>query len=289
MKQQNPQIYGLLGSGISYTLSPAIFRSLFRKYDLPHGYYVFDKRPKDIPAFVKSARLIGIGGFNVTIPFKTEIIRHLDRLHRSAAVCKSVNLVRIIKGAATGYNTDKFGIERVLDRRGVTSFAGKKILVVGAGGTGRAAVCYLQRKRARNITLLNRGKRRLDEMLSDLEIAGRQRGIKAILDNNLSRKLAEYSWDLIFNATPVPSEILLPRSVLSDADLIFESAYSHRKGKIPPGLKIVGGVDMLIYQALSAFELLTGLAISDYDSEMSHLKRRLALEQKKQRRGQKAG
>jgi shikimate dehydrogenase len=275
MRPITPKIFGILGSNISYSLSPRIFRILFDKYNLPHGYFTFDHASRDLPRFVESVRTLGVSAFSVTVPHKCDITQHLDSLHRSAVGCHSVNLVINRKGRLTGHNTDIVGIQKVFADAGVVSFSDLNILIVGAGGTARTALKFFLSKRAKDITIINRSRKRLRIMLSEFSLPADGGWIRAYQKTGLNTKLKGMEWDLVFNATPVATSKLLPKSILQHKLLVFEAAYAGQSMATPRSRAVIGGIDMLLYQALRGFEIMTGCKIEDYKKEKSALKRKL--------------
>jgi len=274
MKEKS-HIYGILGSGISYTLSPAIFSLLFRKFKLNDGYFVFDCEKKNLKRFVDSAKLLGVSGFNVTMPFKNSIIRHLNSLDRESDTCQSVNLVISRRNGLKGYNTDIFGIDSVFRDSGITSFSQKRILVIGAGGTGRTALTYFQKKKATDITVINRNRKRLELMLNDLGVTMGSRKLHSFHAACIKTSLEDFRWDVILNATPVPTEKIVSSKEIDSGTYIFEAAYSFSNRQSVRSLTIHGGYDMLIYQALRSFEIMTGERVGDYSKMKRSIRRKL--------------
>ncbi len=275
MRPITPKIFGILGSNISYSLSPQIFRILFDKYNLSHGYFTFDHASRDLPGFIESVRTLGVSAFSVTVPHKCDIMQHLDSLHRSAVGCRSVNLVVNRNGRLTGHNTDIVGIQKVFADAGVVSFSDLNILIVGAGGTARTALRFFLSKRAKDITIINRGRKRLRIMLSEFSLPADGGWIRAYQKTRLNTKLKGVEWNLVFNATPVATSKLLPKSIMQHRPLVFEAAYADRGVAVERSRPVIGGIDMLLYQALKGFEIMTGCKIGDYKKEKSALKRRL--------------
>lgn len=277
MKMTRPRVFGVLGSKISYSLSPQIFRMLFDKFRLPHGYFFFDIRPNKLVKFIESARLLDVAGFSVTIPFKCTIMQHLDRTHSSAKYCRAVNLVSVRNGKLIGYNTDIVGVEQVLRQAKVPSLKKKRILIIGAGGTARVMLGYAVSCEPSEVSIVNRGRKRLKEMLSVFGIENGSNGIQAHQLTGLRDKLKGSTWDIVFNATPIATERIIPAATIRSAAVVFEAAYGLRSRKLPPGTRVIGGIDMLIFQALRGFEILTGIKIENYRRERSAIKRKLVV------------
>lgn len=124
----------VLGSGIGYSLSPTIFAELFRLYNDNAVYSIMDvDNLSDIVEISKAA-----DGFNVTKPFKTEIIKYLSCNYSD---CGSVNTVTTHNMA--GYSTDGDGFLFDLERN-FSGAASSEVLVLGYGGAARACVSALK-------------------------------------------------------------------------------------------------------------------------------------------------
>jgi len=274
MKKRTPKIFGILGRDISYSLSPSVFEYLFKKHGLPHGYYLFDIADRSPERFVESVKLLGVAGFNVTVPFKCSIIPYLDALDSSADKCCSVNLVKIHSGILTGYNTDIFGIRSVFEDSNVRSFASSRILIIGAGGTARTALRFFQSKRAKDITIINRSKRRLRSLLQAFDLNRPGGTIRAYESAQLKSRLSDHGWDIVFNATPIPTGKIVPNSAIAGDAVIFEAAYA-KQNRAARNRKVVGGIDMLVYQAIKGFEMFTGKRVADYSRSKAELRKSL--------------
>jgi len=272
MTRHKTKMFGILGGGISYSLSPQIFGILFDKFGLSHGYYLFDIAEKNPKKFIESAKLLGVSGFNITVPFKCSIMSHLDTLNRTASDCHSVNLVKSHNGILTGYNTDIFGIREVFREIGLSACANKRILIIGAGGTGRTALRFFQSKRSKNITIVNRSGMRLRSLLKAFGFDGSSGTVRAFESSRLKTKLGDTEWDVVFNATPVPTEQIIPSSSIGPDSVIFEASYRSNR-RLSFAEKTVGGIDMLIYQALRGFEIFTASKIEDYRALKTEIKR----------------
>lgn len=134
--------FGLLGRNISYSFSQKYFTEKFQKLGLSnHHYEVFDL--KTIDEVLKIFEDESVIGFNVTIPYKEKIIPFLDKLSPEAEKIGAVNVVKIEKGKAVGYNTDAFGFEQtlLLHRKEHQ----KKALILGNGGASKAVKFVLEK------------------------------------------------------------------------------------------------------------------------------------------------
>jgi len=275
MSKISPHLFGVLGHNISYSLSPTIFSHLFSKYGLPHAYGLFDIEPERFWEFIESVRLLNIRGFNITIPFKTDLVQHVDRLDRTAARCGSINTVVNRGGRLVGYNTDGFGISMALKTAGFKDPSGKSVLILGAGGTARTALAYFLQNGISEVSIVNRSRDRLAEMVTSCKLGRKQKRIVALDPENLNSEVDTDGFDVIFNATPIATAKIVPRTILKSSGCLLQASYSVKPGRLPDSLRIASGLDMLIFQAIRSFEVFSGVQVGNYLRLRSFIKRRL--------------
>ena len=127
-KAQKPR-YGLLTGHSKGSLSPFIHGILGNP-----DYLIYKVAPENLERFARS----GINGFNVTMPYKTDVMRYLDVISDEARSVGSVNAVKNVKNVLYGCNTDVYGLADALDRAGM-DISGKKVCILGSGGASKAA------------------------------------------------------------------------------------------------------------------------------------------------------
>src|SRR5436190_12296533 len=141
-------LVGLIGSNIGKSLSPALHEDVFAAAGMVGHYHLMDvsvlsgRRLEDLLA---AARTAGFAGLNITHPFKEAVIPLIDSLSPEAAEIGAVNTVVIDKNGRTmGHNTDRSGFRHAFqDELGEASARDKDILLLGAGGAGRAVAFAL--------------------------------------------------------------------------------------------------------------------------------------------------
>ena len=127
---------GLLGRKLGHSYSPQIHAMMG-----DYSYDLFEKEPEEVGDFVLHGPY---DAMNVTIPYKKDVIPFLDELSSAAVKMGSVNtVVRRPDGTLFGHNTDYFGFTSMVHRSGIC-VAGKKVLVLGSGGTSNTAVKALE-------------------------------------------------------------------------------------------------------------------------------------------------
>lgn len=142
------KVYGLLGRKLGHSWSAPIHAALGCA-----DYRLIELEPEELGAFLARE---DIGGLNVTIPYKRDVMAYCDVLDPMAEAIGSVNtLVRRADGKLYGYNTDAAGFCFMAQRAGI-GFAGKKTLVLGSGGASRTAAACAKRLGAREVVVISR-------------------------------------------------------------------------------------------------------------------------------------
>ena len=182
-------LVGLLGHRISYSASPAMQNAAFRAAGLAGWTYeLFDVAPEELGAAVAALRLPGRAGANVTIPHKQAVIPLLDELDESAHRVGAVNFIRREGERLVGGNTDVAGIRAALEEVG---WRGGRAVILGRGGSARAAAVALQGAALQHVTRDNweeRGERvRAADLVVNCTPLGRQ-GEAVIRPADLPRK-----------------------------------------------------------------------------------------------------
>ncbi len=254
---QNTPIYGIVGTDIGYSLSPAIYRGLFAQKHISAVYNVFDLPDSNLRDFVRSVRLLPLAGFNVTIPHKRAILPLLDRLDFVAEQTQSANLVINRRGKLHGYNTDYEGIRQSLVKRLRMSVKGANVSVIGSGGSAQTAYYFLSSHGARTIRVYHRSPASLLRFGAFARRLPRSSCYHPALLESMIDDLA--GCDLCINCTPAAITDLVDRGALKRVPRIFELRYgtydlvkrSHLRGNY-----------MLAVQASQNFRIMTGQEIA---------------------------
>lgn len=232
---------GLLGRKLGHSYSPQI-----HKYLGSYSYDLFEKEPEEIEDFLRNGNFTGI---NVTIPYKKDVIPFLDELSPTAVKMGSVNtVVRRSDGSLFGHNTDYFGFTSLVHRSGV-SVSGKKVLVLGSGGTSNTAVKALEDLGARVIIISRSG------------------------ENNYENLSLHQDASVIVNTTPVG---MYPKTGFTPIDLtlfphlegVLDVIYNPSRTQLlldaeAMGLLHENGLWMLVAQAKEAAEYFGNQPLSD--------------------------
>ncbi len=140
------ELYALIGKPLSHSFSQKYFRDKFRRDEISADYLLCSlERIEDLDTWISSLPLLK--GFNITMPYKEQILPYLNDLDLSAKHCANCNCVKMIRHNNTttlkGYNTDYYGLRLVLEKEFPIS-AIRKVAVLGSGGAAKTAKAVLK-------------------------------------------------------------------------------------------------------------------------------------------------
>lgn len=251
------RVTGIFGFPVTHSLSPAMHNAAFHQLNLDFAYVPFEVSPESIAAAVASVRTLSLTGVNVTIPHKEKVIPYLDRIDAFARAVGSVNTIVNKNGKLTGYNTDAPGFLKDLKSHGFNP-QGKTVILLGAGGAGKAVAAALSKAKARRVYIANN-----IEKQSSVLAARTPRAVYLPLAV-WKHKIAEA--DLIVNTTPVGMHAGdTPLATAADLkrplfvyDVIYNRETELIKAAKKAGCRCADGLGMLLHQGALAFELWTG-------------------------------
>jgi shikimate dehydrogenase len=145
----------------------AMIEAAYRHHGIDARYLNCEVAPEALGDAVRGARAMGWAGFNCSIPHKVAVVEHLDGLGDSAAVIGAVNCVVRRDDRLIGENTDGQGFLTAL--RTVVDPAGKRLVILGAGGAARAIAVEAALAGAGPITIVNRDRRRGVRLVAHLD------------------------------------------------------------------------------------------------------------------------
>lgn len=263
MSTTRPDLYGLLGYPLGHTLSPPMHRAALAWADLPGTYVALPVPPERLDGAIEGVRAWRLPGLNVTVPHKTAVIPMLDGLTPQARAIGAVNTIYWEGDALWGDNTDYRGF---LDSLPDMEWGDLEVTLLGAGGAARAVAAALADLGTPAVHLVAR---RLDQaaaLRADLlpETPGLTIGFE---DARLAECLAKSR--LLVNSTPVGMDgagsPLLERDLaqLPAGAVVYDLIYNPSETPLLAaarrrGLAVQNGLDMLVGQAVTAFERWTG-------------------------------
>jgi shikimate dehydrogenase len=251
-------VTGITGHPLDHTVSPAMHNAAFRALNVPGMYFKLPAAPVELEAVTGTMIELDMRGMNVTIPHKESIIPLLDRLDLQAIKVGAVNTIINNKGTLIGSNTDLYGVAKTFELANF-DVKDKDVLVLGAGGASRAVCAYLSEAGA-NVKITNRTNTKAASLADKFD------KVTAVEFDSL----AKGKYAAMVNCTPVgmkgfPNELPLPIEAIQKGMLVLDTIYNPAVTKLmevakEKGAMPISGKDMLIYQALKAFELWTGKA-----------------------------
>lgn len=258
-------VLGLVGNPVEHSVSPQLHNTLSARLGTDTVYIPMRVDPDRLGDAVKGFKAAGFKGFNVTIPFKEEIIKYVDVLSEEVKITGSANTVRIAEGRTCAYSTDAEGFVRSFEKETGLQFKGKKVLILGAGGTARALALKIASRDAEGLAIVNR----TAEKASD--IAGMVRdhtraGAEAFGTDKLDDGDFINGFDIIVNTTslgmyPKTTESPLGGKVkLDPRQAVYDVIYNPARTTLLKqaeafGCKTVNGMGMLFWQGILAYEL----------------------------------
>jgi shikimate dehydrogenase len=233
--------------------------------DYSYSLIDFDRvglTPAALGSVLKLAEAHGLAGLNVTHPFKQTIIPYLDALSAEAAAIGAVNTIVFSGGSAIGHNTDCFGFTESF-RREMKGAKLERVVLIGAGGAGKAVAHALRDLGAEQIDIFDLNRSLAADLAGSINSIPRPGRAKAVRDvskaalgasgivNTTPVGMAKYP------GMPVPAAALRPD--LWVADIIYFPAETELlRTASALGCRVLPGRGMAVFQAVKAFELITG-------------------------------
>ena len=253
--------YLVIGNPIGHSLSPQLHNYWIKKNNINA---IYDKRKStsdDLKYLISKIKNREISGLNVTVPFKKEVISHLDKLTIDAEATQSVNTILLANDKITGHNTDITGFEKaIIDTK--YNFVGKKILLLGSGGVVPSIIFALYKMKVSSVTLSNRTKAKAEYLQNFYN--------GMMVEENGWNKIKVVDWgeipqfDMVINATSVglkyDQKLDLDFSKIGKDKFFYDIIYNPKETNFLKtgknlGNKIENGKKMFIYQAAESFRI----------------------------------
>ncbi|MFI7101663.1 shikimate dehydrogenase [Streptomyces sp. NPDC050161] len=247
----------VLGSPIAHSLSPVLHRAAYDELGLDGWEYGrFDVDEAGLPAFMDTLDA-GWAGLSLTMPLKRAVIPLLDAISDTAASVEAVNTVVVTgDGRRVGDNTDIPGMQAALRERGVTQV--ERAAVLGAGATASSALAALSRVCTGEVTAYVRSAARADEMRG----WGERLGV-AVRTEPWDDAARAFEAPLVIATTPAGTTDALAGAVPDAPGTLFDVLYEPWPTALAAawskrGGAVVGGLDLLVHQAVLQVEQMTG-------------------------------
>lgn len=254
-------LFGLVGEKLGHSYSPKIHEKILLEINIKGSYGLLEIKRENISKAISSLKVLGYKGVNITIPYKTELMNYIDDLSDEAKKIGAINVISIDEnGLAKGYNSDYYGFGMMLENHNV-KISNENILVLGTGGASKAIVQYFEDNNANNIVLCARNLEKSKKVYKDYQVINYEE-INTL--NNFST---------VVNCTPVGmypnvEETPIDKNNLNKFQTAIDIIYNPEetiflKDAKNLGLKTIGGIDMLVSQAVKSQEIWNNITISN--------------------------
>jgi shikimate dehydrogenase len=261
----NPDRYAVIGHPVGHSRSPFIHEQFAAQTSQSIVYTTIDAPPAEFEATVRRFFATGGKGLNVTVPHKQAALTLVDELTPRAQRAGAVNTLALRKGAANfsllGDNTDGAGLARDLLNNHHVTIAGRRVLLLGAGGAARGVLAPLLGLKPSDLTIVNRNVIRARELAERFRDMGRLRAIGyADLDGE--------PFDIVINATAasLAGELpAVPPGIVNARSICYDMAYARDetpfvRWALQRGCaRALMGLGMLVEQAAESFYLWRGV------------------------------
>ena len=261
---------GIIGCPIRHSISPIFQQAALDYYGIDAIYEAWEVEPPSLPEYIRQLRSPNTWGINVTVPHKEAVIPLLDGVDDFASAAGAVNTIINEDGNLVGHNTDGVGFLKALEDNGHFQPQGRKVLVLGAGGSAKAVALALSSCGVTEVAIANRTLERATRLAEIISTHGTEVDAMSLTDSTgtLVRKAGES--DLIVNCTTLGMKYGLDEhsspmrsEQIPATALVFDLVYNPietpllREAK-RAGAATLGGLAMLVYQGAASFEMWTG-------------------------------
>ncbi len=251
----------VLGSPLGHTLSPALHNAAYRALGLDLVYLAARVERQELGPALEGLRVLGAVGCNLTLPLKEEAVGLLPRLHPTARALGAVNTVCFERSGPVGYNTDAEGWLRSWDEEVGESLEGRPVLLLGAGGAARAVLWAVASRKVAQVRVVNRDLERARRLVAEFAGVGVQAqvgpaplGPGTVVIQATAVGMAPHQDCTVFGW---PEEI--PPGVVA-CDLVYRPRQTRfLREAAQRGVRVLGGLGMLVHQAAATIEIFTGL------------------------------
>ena len=187
--------YGIIGKPLSHSLSPVLHNYWFKKNNLKFNYSLIEIEKHQIEEVINKIRTKELYGINVTVPYKQEVIPHLDLIINDSKETSSVNTIYLNnENKVVGENTDVYGFEQsFINKLDSANIMEKSFLILGSGGVTPSLIYALNKKKIKKIFISNRTTQKAKDIKNKFSF------VEIIPWERINKKSEEV--DVIINAT----------------------------------------------------------------------------------------
>ena len=265
----NKQLTGLIGYPVKHSKSPLMHNTAFKELGLDYTYELFKVKEDEVAEAFKDLKDLNVAGFNCTMPDKIKAFELADEVSREAKLIGAANTIVNKGGKFIAFNTDGIGFVNALKENGY-DVKNQTITILGSGGAASAIIVQCALEKAKEINVLSikdkfwdKAKELVDNIIEETSV---KINLIEMTDETIDGCVNKSS--LLCNATPVGmapnkdtcliKDATLLRSDLVVVDIIYNpletKLYKMAKSN---GCKVLNGIEMLIHQGATSFELWT--------------------------------
>lgn len=260
---------GIIGYPLEHSLSPIMHNTALQYLNVGGEYVAYETKEEDLEKRLKEIIDSGVKGLNVTIPYKTKIIKFLDELSENAKLANAVNTITIRDdGKLIGDNTDIIGFWEAIPVNFRETLKDKNVAVIGNGGAALGAITALLINNIKSLHIYGRSKENLNIFYKSLIQTKEFTNAKTEINTSLISDIKLNNISLLINTTPVgmhpkinespiPKEKLL---AMPKDSLVYDLIYNPEetlllKNAKSLGLNTLNGLDMLVIQGASSLAI----------------------------------
>lgn len=259
------RLAGVIGWPLDHTLSPAMHNAVYEELGLDWAYVPLAVKDEvGLRRLIAAVRSLPFVGLSVTMPYKTAVLELCDEVATAASMAGAVNTIHVASdGRLIGYNTDGRGMLESLATDANFNPAGKRVVLLGAGGAAAAAFVALILAKSAAITVVNRNPEHAEELLD--RMAPRASGIELHVAGVGDAQQSVRGADLIINSTPVGmqpgSGSPMPVEWLREGQVVLDMVYGTAAptdlvtGALAAGAVALDGLGMLVAQGATAVDI----------------------------------
>ena len=263
------RLFAVIGNPLGHSLSPVLHNTFLSTLGINGVYVALPIEDGRLEQAVAGLFAAGLGGVNVTIPYKEAVIPYLKALTPQAQACQAVNTLIPADEGFIGDNTDGAGLLAALEEEHGWQACGRRILLAGAGGAAKGVATALALAGAEEIMVVNRSLARAEALAQWIGQLGSTRG-QALPQEALAEKAIYAHCDTIINTTSVGMspqvEAMIPlrTAYLTTEHLVADIIYNPLETRLlrearQQGARTSSGLGMFIHQGALSLEKWLGV------------------------------
>jgi shikimate dehydrogenase len=262
---------GVLGDPVAHSLSPQMQNAALKACKIEMQYARFQISLEELQGALELLRQSNFVGVNLTTPHKIAACKFVDQIDENARGIGAINTIKVVDAKLYGYNTDGKGFARAIRQEFAVDLRDLRIMILGAGGAGRAIAMQCAKENCDRLIIANRNFEKAKQLAEELreffagpKVLGPVPRLQAIAWDEASIRFQIAHLDLIVNATtlglnrldpsPIPGRLLAPHLMVYDT-IYSQGRTSFVSAAVEAGARAANGSSMLLYQGALAFEI----------------------------------